>query len=95
MRYSAPFGLTVGGDYTYYGEKRNQSLFQKSAYLLGELNKQDINRWHIYLDQQHQLGNGNSVMALNIREPMTVVHKRLVILRDSQARHQRIWPMPT
>ena len=56
MRYSAPFGLTVGGDYTYYGEKRNQSLFQKSAYLLGELNKQDINRWHIYLDQQHQLG---------------------------------------
>ena len=56
MRYSAPFGLTVGGDYTYYGEKRNQSLFQKSDYLLGELNKQDINRWHVYLDQQHQLG---------------------------------------
>lgn len=56
MRYSAPFGLTVGGDYTYYGEKRNQSLFQGSGYLLGELNKQDINRWHIYLDQQHQLG---------------------------------------
>ncbi len=56
MRYSAPFSLTVGGDYTYYGEKRNQSLFQESDYLLGELNKQDINRWHIYLDQQHQLG---------------------------------------
>ena len=56
MRYSAPVGLTVGGDYTYYGEKRNQSLFQKSDYLLGELNKQDINRWHVYLDQQHQLG---------------------------------------
>ena len=47
MRYSAPFGLTVGGDYTYYGEKRNQSLFQGSGYLLGELNKQDNNRWHI------------------------------------------------
>lgn len=56
LRYSAPFGLTAGGDYTYYGEKRGQSLFQGSDYLLGELNKQDINRWHIYLDQQHQLG---------------------------------------
>ncbi len=56
MRYSASFGLTVGGDYTYYGEKRDQSLFHGSDYLLGELNKQDINRWHIYLDQQHQLG---------------------------------------
>lgn len=56
LRYSAPFGLTAGGDYTYYGESRNQSLFQGNDYLLGELNKQDINRWHIYLDQQHQLG---------------------------------------
>lgn len=56
MRYSAPFGLTAGGDYTYYGERRNQSLFQGQNYILGEHNKQDINRWHIYLDQQHQLG---------------------------------------
>ena len=56
MRYSAPFGLTVGGDYTYYEEKRDQSLFQGSDYLLGELNKQDINRWHIYLDRQHLIG---------------------------------------
>lgn len=56
MRYSAPLGMTVGGDYTYYGEKRSQSLFQDADYLLGELNKQDINRWHIYIDQQHQIG---------------------------------------
>ncbi len=56
FRYTAPFGLTAGGDYTYYGEKRSQTLFQGSDYLLGELNKQDINRWYIYLDQQHQLG---------------------------------------
>lgn len=56
MRYSAPFGLTVGGDYTYYGEKRDQSLFKGNDYLLGELNKQDVNHWHIYLDQQHHLG---------------------------------------
>lgn len=56
LRYSAPSGLTVGGDYTYYGESRNQSLSQKRDYLLGELNRQDINRWHIYLDRQHQFG---------------------------------------
>lgn len=56
VRYSAPFGLTAGGDYTYYGEKRDQSLMQGSDCLLGEHNRQDINRWHIYLDQQHQLG---------------------------------------
>ena len=56
LRYSEPFGLTAGADYTYYGESRNQSLFQGNDYQLGELNKQDINRWHIYLDQQHQLG---------------------------------------
>lgn len=56
LRYSAPFGLTVGGDYTYYGEHRNQSLFQGSDHLLGSLNEQDINRWHLYADQQHQLG---------------------------------------
>lgn len=56
MRYSAPFGLTVGGDYTYYGEKRNQSLYSGSDFIIGEHNKQNINRWHVYLDQQHQLG---------------------------------------
>ncbi len=28
MRYSAPFGLTVGGDYTYYGEKTQSVALQ-------------------------------------------------------------------
>jgi len=56
LRYSAPFGLTVGGDYTYYGEKRNQSLMQGTDCLFGSLNRQDINRWHLYADQQHKLG---------------------------------------
>lgn len=56
MRYAAPFGLAVGGDYTYYGESRVQSLFQESDFLLGELDLQKINRWHAYLDQTHQLG---------------------------------------
>lgn len=54
LRYSTPFGLTAGGDYTHYGEKRHQTLFQGNEYLLGEFDTQNINRWHIYLDQQHQ-----------------------------------------
>ncbi len=56
LRYSAPFGLTVGGDYTYYDERRNQSLTRDNEYLFSSLNKQDINRWHVYADQQHQIG---------------------------------------
>lgn len=56
MRYTAPSGMTVGGDYTRYSENRSQSLFKDSDYLLGSENRQDINRWHVYLDQQHQTG---------------------------------------
>ncbi|MCM1139440.1 MAG: outer membrane beta-barrel protein [Muribaculum sp.] len=56
LRYSAPFGLTVGGDYTYYGENRTQSLTQGADFLFSSLNKQEINRWHLYADQQHQFG---------------------------------------
>lgn len=56
LRYTAPFGMTVGGDYTYYGERRSQLLFQGEDYLLEEIDTQDINRFHIYLDQQHLLG---------------------------------------
>ena len=56
VRYSAPFGLTAGGDYTYYGENRDQSLMQGSVGLLGVHNRQDINRWHVYIDRQRQFG---------------------------------------
>ena len=56
MRYTAPFGMTIGGDYTHYSENRSQSLFKDTDYLLGSENRQDINRWHAYIDQQHQLG---------------------------------------
>ncbi len=55
IRYTAPFGMTVGGDYTSYSENRSQSLFKDTDYLLGSENSQDINRWHVYIDQQHQL----------------------------------------
>jgi len=56
LRYTAPFGMAVGGDYTRYSEDRSQSLFKESEYLFGSDNKQEINRYHIYIDQQHQLG---------------------------------------
>ena len=56
LRYAAPFGMTVGGDYTRYSENRSQSLFKDANYLLGSENRQAIDRWHVYIDQQHQLG---------------------------------------
>lgn len=56
LRYTAPFGLTIGGDYTRYSENRSQSLLKDDDYLFGSNNLQDINRYHVYLDQQHQLG---------------------------------------
>lgn len=56
LRYTAPFGMAVGCDYTRYSEDRSQSLYKESEYLFGSDNKQEINRYHIYIDQQHQLG---------------------------------------
>ncbi len=56
LRYTAPFGMTVGGDYTRYSENRSQSLFKDADYLLGSENRQAIDRWHLYIDQQHQFG---------------------------------------
>lgn len=56
LRYVAPFGMTVGGDYTRYSENRSQSLFKGIDYLFGSDNKQDINRYHVYLDQEHHIG---------------------------------------
>ena len=56
LRYTAPFGMTVGGDYTRYSENRSQSLFKDADYLLGSENRQAIDRWHVYIDQQHQIG---------------------------------------
>lgn len=57
LRYLAPFGMTVGGDFTRYSECRLQSLFKGDVNLLGSENRQEINRYHAYIDQQHQLGN--------------------------------------
>ena len=56
LRYTASFGMTVEGDYTRYSENRSQSLYKDSDYLLGSKNRQAIDRWHMYIDQQHQFG---------------------------------------
>ncbi len=56
VRYITPFGMTAGGDYTLYSENRSQSLFKDADYILGSESRQDINRWHVYIDQQHQFG---------------------------------------
>ena len=40
-----------GGDYTLYSENRSQSLFKDADYILGSESRQDINRWHVYIDQ--------------------------------------------
>ena len=57
LRYLAPFGMTVGGDFTRYSECRLQSLFKGDVNLLGSENRQEINRYHAYIDQQHQFGS--------------------------------------
>lgn len=56
LRYTFSFGTTVGGDYTLYSEKRSQSLFQKSDYLLGSDKRQSIDRYRLYIDQEHHFG---------------------------------------
>lgn len=56
VRYESPFGLAVGGDYTFYHENRCQNLFKGSIEQINSENRQRINRWHGYLDQEHTLG---------------------------------------
>lgn len=56
IRYTAPFGLTVGGDFTRYHEERSQNLFKEGVEQIHSENRQRINRYHAYLDQEHSLG---------------------------------------
>lgn len=55
LRYETPIGMTVGGDYTYYNENREQFLSQNFTDLLNSTNSQIINRFHLYVDQEHLL----------------------------------------
>ena len=56
LRYEAPFGLSIGGDFTIYNEKRNQNLSKDEEKLVDALNAQSINKYHLYIDQEHSLG---------------------------------------
>ena len=56
IRYVSPFGLTAGGDYTHYSEKRDQNLYKDDEEKIYSENRQTINRYHAYLDQEHRLG---------------------------------------
>ena len=56
FRYETPSGLTIGGDYTYYHEKRCQNLFKGDTEQVYSENQQSVNRWHGYLDREHTLG---------------------------------------
>ncbi len=56
LRYTAPFGMSVGGDYTCYTEHHSQTLFKDTDYQLASESRQNIDRYHVYIDQEHQLG---------------------------------------
>lgn len=57
VRYSSPFGLTVGGDYTAYCENRTQNLFSQPdrANRVTASNMQHIDKYHAYIDQTHDI----------------------------------------
>lgn len=56
VRYKAPFGMTAGGDYTRYSENRQQSLSKDGIPVLESSNRQCIDKWRVYVDQEHTLG---------------------------------------
>ena len=56
VRYDTHFGLSIAGDYTDYHEFRRQNLFREQEEKVHATNRQKINRYHIYADQTHQIG---------------------------------------
>ena len=56
LKYKAPFGMTVGATYTRYYENRMQSLSLDNCVQLSSISLQDIDRFHAYVDQEHQIG---------------------------------------
>ena len=56
LRYETPFGMTIGSDYTRYSENRSQSLFKDNDWLLSSDKRQEINRYHVFLDQEYHIG---------------------------------------
>ena len=56
LKYESPFGVSLGGDFTIYNEKRSQHLTKGDDQLIEALNHQSINRYHVYIDQEHNIG---------------------------------------
>ena len=56
MKYESTFGLSLGGDFTVYSEKTNQHLTKNEELLINALNDQSINKYHFYIDQEHNIG---------------------------------------
>lgn len=60
VKYTAPFGLTLGGDYTRYGEKRTQRLTGLDGKAPAvSVSDQQVDRYHVYADQTHDIGGWN------------------------------------
>lgn len=55
LKYVAPFGMSIGGDYTRYYESRTQSLSNDFSNIFNSNSRQKIDSYHFYVDQEHQL----------------------------------------
>lgn len=55
VKYESPFGLSLGGDFTSYSEKRNQHLSKDKEPLIDALNHQSIDKYHFFIDQEHNI----------------------------------------
>ncbi len=59
--YMAPFGLSVGAEYTHYNKPSNQllkSIFEGEDWYFRTEDRQTIDRWKVFAGQEHSLGKG-------------------------------------
>ena len=59
--YIAPFGLSVGAEYTHYNKPSNQllkSIFEGEDWNFRTEDRQTIDRWKVFAGQEHSLGYG-------------------------------------
>lgn len=56
ISYDAPFNMSVGADYTHYFENRTQNLSNAGEAQLCSDTRQVIDRYHLYIDQEHNFG---------------------------------------
>lgn len=63
-RYEAPFGLAMGGSYTHYSEGRSQNLMRGTEQMVDASTSQNINRYHVYADQNLTVNGYNLSFGL-------------------------------